>query len=66
MENRDAVEREEERRIRQDKPAYTKEYRARLEYYLSRIPYKLPQDEVFQLHPVFWSPEKAGLGYRNR
>ena len=38
----DAVEREEERRIRQDKPAYTEEeYAERLEYYLSRIPYKL-------------------------
>ncbi len=42
MENRDAVEREEERRVRQDKPAYTEEqYRAWLEYYLSRIPYEL-------------------------
>jgi len=39
---RDAVEREEERRIRRDKHAYTEEeYRERLEYYLSRIPYKL-------------------------
>ena len=39
---RDAVEREEERRIRRDKPAYTEEeYHERLEYYLSRIPYKL-------------------------
>jgi len=39
---RDAVEREEERRIGRNKPAYTEEeYRERLEYYLSRIPYKL-------------------------
>lgn len=38
---RDAVEREEERRIRKGRPAYTdKEYTERLEYYLSRIPYK--------------------------
>ncbi len=39
---RDAVEREEERHIRKGKPAFTEEeYRDRLEYYLSRIPYKL-------------------------
>ena len=39
---RDTVEREEERRIRKDKPAYTEEeYRERFNYYLSRIPYKL-------------------------
>jgi hypothetical protein len=39
---RDVVERDEERRIRRGKPAYTEEeYRERLEYYLSRIPYKL-------------------------
>ena len=39
---RDAVEREEEKRIRRGKPAYTEEqYRERLQYYLSRIPYKL-------------------------
>ena len=39
---RDAVEREEERRISRGKPAYTEEgYYERLEYYLSRIPYKL-------------------------
>jgi len=39
---RDTVEREEERRIRRDKPAYTEEeYQERLSYYLSRIPYKL-------------------------
>jgi len=39
---RDAVEREEERRIRRGKPAYTEEeYRERLEFLLSRIPYKL-------------------------
>jgi hypothetical protein len=38
---RDAVEREEERRIRKGRPAYTdEEYTERLEYYLSRIPYK--------------------------
>jgi len=39
---RDAVEREEEKRIKRGKPAYTEEeYRERLQYYLSRIPYKL-------------------------
>ena len=39
---RDAVERYEERRIRQGKPAYTEEeYQERLDYYLRRIPYKL-------------------------
>ena len=39
---RDSVEREEERRIIKGQPAYTEEeYAARLEYYLSRIPYKL-------------------------
>jgi hypothetical protein len=39
---RDSVERDEERRIRQGKPAYTEEeYSERLEYYLGRIPYKL-------------------------
>ena len=38
---RDAVERDEEARIRRGLPAYTEgEYRARLEYYLGRIPYK--------------------------
>ena len=39
---RDAVEREEERRVRKGKPAYSEaEYTERLEYFLSRIPYKL-------------------------
>jgi hypothetical protein len=39
---RDLVEREEERRIRKGQPAYTEEeYDERLQYYLSRIPYKL-------------------------
>ena len=39
---KDAVEREEERRIRRGKPAYTEEeYRERLRYFLDRIPYKL-------------------------
>jgi hypothetical protein len=39
---RDSVEREEERRIRKGRPAYTEEeYAERLEYFLSRIPYKL-------------------------
>ena len=39
---RDAVEREEERRIRRGQPAFSEEeYNERLEYYLSRIPYKL-------------------------
>jgi hypothetical protein len=39
---RDSVEREEERRIRKGGPAYTEEeYAERLEYFLSRIPYKL-------------------------
>jgi hypothetical protein len=39
---RDSVEREEERRIRREQPAYTEvEYAERLEYYLKRIPYKL-------------------------
>jgi hypothetical protein len=39
---RDAVEREEERRIRREQPAFSEEeYKERLEYYLSRIPYKL-------------------------
>lgn len=39
---RDAVEREEERRITKGGPAYSeKEYAERLEYFLSRIPYKL-------------------------
>lgn len=38
---RDAVERDEERRIRRRLPAFTaEEYRERLEYYLGRIPYK--------------------------
>jgi len=39
---RDAVEREEEKRIRKGRPAFTEEeYNERLQYYLSRIPYKL-------------------------
>jgi len=39
---RDSVEREEERRIVRGHHAYTEEeYAARLEYFLSRIPYKL-------------------------
>lgn len=39
---RDSVEMEEERRIKKGKPAYTEEeYNERLQYYLSRIPYKL-------------------------
>jgi len=39
---RDCVERGEERRIIKGQPAYTEEeYNERLEYYLSRIPYKL-------------------------
>lgn len=39
---RDVVEREEERRIRKGKPAYSEEeYNERFQYYLSRIPYKL-------------------------
>lgn len=39
---RDAVEREEERRIRRGQTAFSEEeYNERLEYYLSRIPYKL-------------------------
>ena len=39
---RDAVAQEEERRIRQGKPAYTEEeYDIRLEHFLSRIPLKL-------------------------
>jgi hypothetical protein len=38
---RDAVEREEEGRIKQGRHAFTEEeYKERLEYYLSRIPYK--------------------------
>ena len=38
----DAVQREEEKRIRQGKTAFTEEeYDQRLEYYLGRIPYKL-------------------------
>jgi len=38
---RDAVEREEERRIKRGQPALTdEEYAERLEYYLGRIPYK--------------------------
>ncbi len=39
---RDVVQREEEKRIRNGGPSYTEEEEAaRLEYYLSRIPYKL-------------------------
>jgi hypothetical protein len=39
---KDVVEKEEEKRIRNGGTAYTEEeYAARLEYYLSRIPYKL-------------------------
>ena len=39
---RDAVELEEEKRIRRDKPAYTEEeYLERFRYFLDRIPYKL-------------------------
>jgi len=39
---RDAAERAEERRIKGGKPAFTEEeYRELMEYYLSRIPYKL-------------------------
>ncbi len=39
---KDAVEREEERRIRRGRTAYSEEeYHERLQYYLSRIPYKL-------------------------
>jgi len=39
---RHAAEREEERRIKKGRPAFTEEqYTERLQYYLSRIPYKL-------------------------
>ena len=39
---RDSVEREEERQIAKGGPAYTEaQYAERLEYFLSRIPYKL-------------------------
>jgi len=39
---RDSVEKEEERRIGRGQPAFSEEeYAERLEYYLSRIPYKL-------------------------
>ncbi len=39
---RDPVEREEEKRIKRGKPAYTEEeYSERLRYFLIRIPYKL-------------------------
>jgi hypothetical protein len=39
---RDSVDMEEERRIRREQPAFTEEeYSERLQYYLSRIPYKL-------------------------
>ena len=39
---RDAVEREEERRIKKGRPAFSEEeYAERLQYFLSRIPYKL-------------------------
>jgi hypothetical protein len=39
---RDSVEREEEKRIRKGRSAFTEEeYNERLQYYLSRIPYKL-------------------------
>lgn len=39
---RDAVEREEEKRIKRGKPAYTEEeYLERFRYFLDRIPYKL-------------------------
>jgi hypothetical protein len=39
---RDSVEKEEERRISRGQPAFSEEeYAERLEYYLSRIPYKL-------------------------
>lgn len=39
---RNAVELEEEKRIKRGKPAYTEEeYAARLEHFLNRIPYKL-------------------------
>ena len=39
---KDAVEREEERQIKRGKPAFTEEqYQGLLQYYLSRIPYKL-------------------------
>lgn len=39
---KDSVEKEEEKRIIKGQPAYTEEeYARRLEYYLSRIPYKL-------------------------
>ena len=39
---RDSVEKDEEWRIRKGKPAFSEvEYAERLEYYLSRIPYKL-------------------------
>ncbi|MDY6916949.1 MAG: hypothetical protein SVP26_03245 [Chloroflexota bacterium] len=39
---RDTVERVEEERIRKGRPAFTEEeYEERLQYYLSRIPYKL-------------------------
>ena len=39
---RHAAEREEERRIKRDRPAFSeKEYAERLQYFLSHIPYKL-------------------------
>lgn len=63
---RHAAEREEERRIRKGRTAFTeKEYAERLQYFLSRIPYKLHKMRICELHQILWSPEKAGLGYRN-
>jgi len=39
---KDAIEKDEERRIRRGQPAFSEEeYGERLEYYLNRIPYKL-------------------------
>ena len=51
---RDSVEREEEKRILKGQPAYTEEeYSERLEYYLSRIPYKLLKMRYFSFTRYF-------------
>ena len=58
---RDRTEREEERRIGKGQPAYTEEeYADRLQYYLSRIPYKLVKMRYSSFTRYFGHPKRLG------
>ncbi len=60
---RDAVERDEERRIRRGQPAFSdEEYAERLEYYLGRIPYKELKMRCHSFTRYFGHLKRLGWG----